>query len=252
MRTVVAYAWAPDPGNAVVRDDGSVDWRDSKSSAGDDDPAAVAVGRQLADGGELVGLTIGAGDASWALARGVESAVQVTDAPRLTDEAGIAGILAAGVRSISTGSPGSAGGPVDVVVVGDSERHPGVAPTLAALLGWPALVGVTSATVSGGVVSAVRTVGDVEETVSITPPLVLGVAAASAEARTPGMKELLAARKRPVRKVTLAEIGAVVASPLDERGTRRPPAGAARVFTGEATAAAEQLVAALRAEGVLS
>jgi electron transfer flavoprotein beta subunit len=246
MRTVVAYAWAPDPGNAVVRDDGSVDWRDTKSTAGDDDPAAVAVGKQLADGGELVGLTIGAGDASWALARGVESAVQVTDAPRLTDEAGTASILAAGVRTIS------ADGAVDVVVIGDSERHPGVVPALAGLLGWPALVAVTSATVTGGVVEAVRTVGDVEETVSITPPLVLGVAAASAESRTPGMKELLAARKRPVRKVTLAEIGAVITSPLVERGTRRPPAAAARVFTGDATAAAAQLVAALRAEGVLS
>lgn len=240
---MVAYTWARDPGNATVRDDGTVDWRDTRTVAGDDDPAAMAVGLQIAGGGDLVGLTLGEGDASWGLARGAARALQVTDAPTSSDDAATAALLAAGVRSI---------GDAEVVVVGDSERHPGVAATLAGLLGWPALLGVTTATLVEGRLNVVRTAGDVEETVSVPVPAVLGVAAASAESRVPGMKELLAARKRPVAKTTVAELGVAEKAAPELRGSHRPEHEGARVFTGDPAQVAGELVAALRADGVLS
>ncbi|MBU4213375.1 MAG: electron transfer flavoprotein subunit alpha [Actinobacteria bacterium] len=243
MSTVVAYTWARDPGNAAVRDDGTVDWRNTRTVAGDDDPAAMAVGLRVAGGSDLVGLTLGDGDASWGLARGAARALQVTDAPTGADDAVTAALLAAGVREI---------GDVEVVVVGDSERHPGVAATLAGLLGWPALVGVADASLIDGRLSVVRTAGDVEETVSVPVPAVLGVAAASAESRVPGMKELLAARKRPVTKTTVAELGVTVPAAPELVSSRRPERQGARVFTGEAAQVATELVAALRADGVLS
>ena len=49
MKIVVIYKWARDPEDAAVRGDGSVDWRGAKMAAGEDDPAAVAVGLALGE-----------------------------------------------------------------------------------------------------------------------------------------------------------------------------------------------------------
>lgn len=244
MKVVVIYKWARDPEDAAVRGDGSVDWRGAKMAPGEDDPAAVAVGREIAaaSGRSLVGLTIGDGDASWAMARGVEQAVVVPDAPSLADNAVTAGLLAAAVRWI---------GEVDVVLIGDSEAYPGVPGTLAGLLGWPALLGVSAATFGGGRLTATRRVGDQEQMMSLGRPALLGVTGASAEKQAPGMKEVLAARKRPVTTVSAATLGITVAHRIESRGMRVPVNGMARLFDGTPEAAARQLVAALRVDGVL-
>jgi electron transfer flavoprotein beta subunit len=243
VKVVVVYKWARDPEDAAVRADGSIDWRGAKMTAGEDDPAVLAAARDIAAaGGTVVGLAIGDGDATWALARGVESAVTVPDAPFLADNAATARILAAAVRSI---------GDVDAVCIGDAEAYPGVAPALAGALGWPVLLGVASATAEGGRLVATRRVGDDELAVSLATPAVLGVAAAGAEKQAPGMKEVLAARKRPVTRMPLADLGAAAGDGLETRSSRVPQGGSARIFDGDATAAAAQLVGALRADGVL-
>lgn len=244
MRTVVVYKWARDVGGAGVLGDGTVQWRSTKLAAGADDHAAVAVAARVAreSGGELSGLTVGDGDASWALARGVPAAVSVpgvTDGP---DQGAVAGVLAAAVR---------AAGDVDVVVIGDADEHALVAPVLAGHLGWTALAGVTDATVVDGQVEALRVVAGVEETVRVPAPVVLAVAAQRPEERAPGMKELLAARKRPVTTLALDDLDVPAGAGVQELGTRLPDATAARVFDGDPAEAARQLVAALRTEGVL-
>lgn len=244
MKVVVLYKWARDPEDAAVRGDGSVDWRGAKMSPGEDDPAAVAVGRTvaIAAGASLVGLTIGDGDASWALARGVEQAVWVRDAPSLVDSAATADLLAAAIRWI---------GQAEVVVIGDAGAYPGVPGVLAGALGWSALLGVSTATFAGGRLLATRRIDDREQTISLGLPAVLAVSAASAEKQVPGMKEILAARKRPVSAVPLADL---VTGPLDRlqsRGTRAPEVGTAHIFEGGPAATARRLVGALRADGVL-
>jgi len=243
MSTVVAYSWARDAAGALVRSDGAVDWRGTRMSAGEDDHAAVAVALGLAQarGQELVGVTIGNGDASWALARGVARTVCVPDAPALDDEAATAAVLAAAVRTLPE---------ADVVVVGDAEQYPLVAAALAGLLGWPAVLGAVSAVAGADGIEAVRRVGDAEEVLTVAPPVVLGVRAEAAEARAPGMKELLAARKRPVERHELAELGVTLPAAPTELGTRVPDHRGAQMFSGEAGDAARALVAALRAAGV--
>lgn len=243
VKVVIVYKWARNPADAVVRADGSLDWRNARMAVGEDDPAALAVARQLVEssGDELIGLTIGDGDASWALARGVEQAFSVTDAPSLTDNAATAAIIAAGVRRI---------GDVDVVVIGDAEQEPGVAAAVAGALGWPGMVGLRTATVQDGRLLAVRRVGQEQQTIALPVPAVLGVAAEADVDRPPGMKELLAARKRPMTRLTLAELG-VETDDVASVGFHKPAMAPARVFDGAPTEAAAQLVAALRAEGVL-
>jgi electron transfer flavoprotein beta subunit len=244
MRAVVVYKWARDPGGATVRGDGGVQWRSTKRVAGEDDHAALAVARQVAEsaGGDLVGLTVGDGDASWALARGVASAVSVPDAPVLADQSATAAVLAAAVR---------AAGGADVVVIGDAEEHAQVPAALAGHLGVPALLGVTEATVVDGRVQVRRTTGGEVETLTVAGPVVLAVSAAGPEGRAPGMKELLAARKRPVTTLALADLDVPAGAELTEGGTRLPEHGTARIFRGEPADTARELVAALRSEGVL-
>lgn len=244
MRTVVVYKWARDPGGATVRGDGAVEWRSAKLVAGEDDHAALAVARQVAEasGGALVGLTVGDGDASWALARGVTEAVTVPDAPVQADQSATAAVLAAAVR---------ASGGADVLVVGDAEEHAQVPAALAGHLGVPVLLGVLDATVVDGRVQVRRAAGGEVETLTVAGPVVLAVAAEGPEGRAPGMKELLAARKRPVTPLALADLDVPATAGLTENGTRLPQHGTARIFRGEAAETARELVAALRSEGVL-
>ena len=94
-----------------------------------------------------------------------------------------------------------------------------------------------------------RTVGE-QQTLSLSTPAVLGMSAESDADQVPGMKELLAARKRRLTKVTLSDLGT---APVDlvSVGCRKPDSTPSRLFQGEPAQAAAQLVAALRAEGVL-
>jgi electron transfer flavoprotein beta subunit len=244
VKIVVVYKWARDPEDAAVRSDGSVDWRGAKNAAGEDDPAAVVAARAVADaaGCDVLGLTIGDGDASWALARGIEAVVAVPEAPTLADDAATGNLLAAAIRWI---------GDVDLVVIGDAEAYPGVPAALAGVLGWPALLAASTATLAGGRLVATRRADDREQTLSLGLPAVLAVAAASAEKQAPGMKEVLAARKRPITSVSLTDLGADPVDRLESRSTRVPEVGAARIFDGSPASTAGQLVAALREDGVL-
>jgi len=242
MKIVIVYKWARDANDAAVRSDGSIDWRNARMSPGEDDFAALAAAKALAEGGELLGLTMGDGDASWALARGVMQAFSVTDAPNFLDNASTAAVIAAAVRVI---------GDVDVVVIGDSESYPGVPVALAGLLGWSAITRVESARMVDGRIRVVRKLGRRLQTVSLSAPALVAVSAASAEKTAPGMKEQLAARKRPVTRLSLGDIGAGSADSVSSTGTRLPEASAARIFDGEPAAAAAKLVGALRDEGVL-
>lgn len=242
MKTVIVYKWARNAEDAAVRNDGSVDWRNAKMTAGEDDFAALEVAKNIAGGGELIGLTIGDGDASWALARGVLQTTSIADAPNLTDNASTAAIIAAAVQQI---------GGVDAVVIGDAEEYGGVPVALAGLLGWPAVARVDNASVVGGRAQVIRKQGPDEQTISIATPVVIAVSAASPEKKAPGMKEQLMARKRPIAKLTLAAIGASGADKALSKQTKLPKSASARIFSGDAAAAAEQLVAALRNEGIL-
>jgi electron transfer flavoprotein beta subunit len=239
MRCVLAFTWARNPEDARVGADGSVDWG-TRLAPSDDDAAAAAVARGL--GVEVVGLTLGGGDVAWAAARGAERTLAVTDARPGADGGATAAALAAGVRHA---------GDVDVVVVGDCAWDRTVPVSLGARLGWPTVAGVQSADVDGDHLRVTRRTAGGTEVLAVTTPAVLAVAARHTEQAPPGMRDVLAARKKPVERLTLQDLG-VAASGVRVRGTALPQTAPARVFAGDdPAAAAGQLVAALRAEGVL-
>lgn len=261
MKIVVAYKWAPNPQDADVAPDGSVDLARAKWAVSEYDPVALELARQLADatGGEVIGLTVGAAGIDTplarkaALSRGLDRLVLVADdALDGADGTRIAAVLAAAVRHL---------GDVDVVLAGDSSVDVAagqVALTLAGTLGWLGLAAVSAVRAADAGAAGLLVERDLPAgtaVVSVPTPVVLAATADAVVPRVAGMKDILAAAKKPVEVLSLAELS--VAEPgavLTTLATARPGGAerTARIFDGtDAAAAATELVGALRQSGAL-
>ncbi len=258
MRIVAAYKWTCDPEEATVRPDGTVDWSRAKPGLSTYDPVAMELARHLAEeaGAELIGVTVGGKGvgapiaSKAALGRGLDRVVIVEDESlREAGRSELAAVLAEAIRHI---------GDVDLVITGDSSVDVAakMVPTvLAGELGWPAVAEVTAVTGQAGALRVERAIPGGVQMLEISGPAVLAASADAAAPRVPGMKELLAAAKKPVEV-------------LDLTALKVPPAGAALAVTGRArperkarkgqlidtadpAEAAAALVAALRAAGTL-
>jgi electron transfer flavoprotein beta subunit len=260
MKIVVAYKWAPNPQDALVGVDGVVDWSRAKSGISEYDPVAIELGRRLGDaaGGEVIGLTAGPAGVDTglarkaALSRGLDRAVIVADdalAGAGTTE--LAAVLAAAVRHI---------GEVDVVITGDSSVDVGagmVPAVLAGQLGWPAVGEVTAVTGTGGggLLRVERDIAGGTQVLEVSGPVVLAASTNAAVPRIPGMRDILAAGKKPVETLTVAGLGVPAGGTrVTVTGTSGPDLLARRqqmIDTADPAAAAAELVAALRGAGVL-
>lgn len=243
MKTAVVFKWCRDPQDAHVMADGRVNWGNAKMAASDDDPAAMDVARSLSEEADIVGVTVGDGKPEWAAARGAASTVSVGDYEYRLDGNAAASAVKAAIEK--------AGG-VDVVAIGDSDWDRSVPLALAAKLGWPAYFDVTGAEAKDGKV-ALTCKGVGESRVIETPVPVLVVAKAlESEQNVPGMKQTLAARKKPLDKTTMADLGVAGEAKAESAGTHVPEGDPCVMIDGEdPQAAAEQLIGALRGEGLL-
>lgn len=259
MRIAVAYKWAADPHEARVGADGDVDLGRARPEISDYDAVAFEVAAQLADGGEVVGVSVGGAALAspmalkTALSRGLDRAVVVAD--EVLDGAGTtatAMALAGVIRHL---------GEVDLVLAGDCSIDTGarlVPAVLGGFLGWPVLTDVTAVRAgSEGVLHVDRATLEGTEVVELTAPAVLTVAADAAVPRVPGMKDILAAARKPSERLQPADVGLTAEQVTGLIGTVRnrvPAPRAARrrqlIDTADPAAAAAELVAALRQGGV--
>jgi electron transfer flavoprotein beta subunit len=243
MKVIVVFKWSRNPIDARVSADGTVDWRGVKLAASDDDPAVMEIARALAEGDEIIGLTMGDGDTAWAAARGAARTVVVTDALTATNSAATGAVLAAAIRRLAK---------VDAVIIGDSAWDYGVVSALTGQLGWPAVAGVVAAATEQGRLRVTRKLGNVAQVFEVKGPVVLAVSASRAEQNAPGMKEVLTARKKPVEKLALADLALAPAIAVNSRGTRFPDTPPARLIDGaDPAAACQELMAILSADGVV-
>jgi len=261
MRIVVAYKWTRDPQEATVRADGTVDWSRAKPGLSAYDPVAIELARQLAAaaGAELIGVTAGGKGVAVpiaskaALSRGLDRVVIVED-EALADagRSELAAVLAEVIRHI---------GDVDLVVTGDSSVDVAakMVPTvLAGELGWPAVAEVTAVSGTGvqtGALRVERAIPGGVQVLEISGPAVLAASADAAAPRVPGMKELLAAAKKPVELLELATLKVPPSSTvMTVTGRSRPERKARKgqlIDTTDPAAAAAELVTALREAGTL-
>lgn len=254
MTIVVAYKWAANPQDAVVGPDGSIDWSRAKAAISEYDPVAIEVGRQVADqtGADLVGVSVGAVDVGSSIARkaamsrGLDRALIVAD-DEVTgwNATQVARAVAALVRSV----PG-----VDLVVTGDAsvdENAKVTSALVAGCLGWPCFQEIVQVTQIDAGWQLRQIVPGGTRTLQVTGPVVVAVATDAAAARVPGMKDILAAGKKEVTLVPVADLGVPDTGP-SVVGRSRPPARARKnqIFAGADAVAS--LVAALRADGLVT
>ncbi len=258
MKIVVAYKWAADPQEAAVGGDGSVDWSRAKPGIGEYDLVAIELARGLAEatGGELIGISagpkgVGAAIAcKAALSRGLDRTVVVEDdSLKSAGMTELAAVLAGAVRHI---------GDVDLVITGDSSVDVGakMVPTiLAGQLGWAAVAETTAVTGQAGKLRVDRAVPGGVQVLEISGPAVLAASADAAVARVPGMKDVLAAGKKPVEHLELAALDVPTAGAgVTVKGTARPDLKARKaqiLDTTDPAVAANELVAVLRGSGAL-
>lgn len=253
MTVVVAYKFAANPQDALVGADGVVDWSRAKVAVSEYDPVAVALARQLADaqGSEVVGVSVGTSAVASsaakkaAMSRGADRGIVLADdATESWNATQVAAALAALVRRVEG---------AQILITGDSSVDEGnrmMGSLVAGYLGWPCFQDVCGVekTASGYAITQVIAGGT--RRIEVEGSVVVSASSDALEVKPPSMKEILAAGKKPVEEVAVADIelpqvGASVTA-------RRKPAAVDRkhqIFAGDDAAA--QLVAALRAEGVL-
>ncbi|WP_197322255.1 electron transfer flavoprotein subunit beta/FixA family protein [Saccharomonospora sp. NB11] len=137
-----------------------------------------------------------------ALSMGADKAVHVSDeALRGSDLISTAKVLAAAVRKV---------GDVDLVIAGNeaSDGRGGAIPAvLAELLGVPQLTHARQVTVEGGTIKVDRETEDGITHLEASLPAVVSVTEKINEPRYPSFKGIMAAKKKPVETLTVADLG---------------------------------------------
>lgn len=253
MSIIVAYKYAANPQDTTVDASGAIDWSRAKAAISEYDPVAVQVGRTLADslGTDVVGISVGTSAVSssmakkGALSRGLDRALVVADDETSTWNATtVASALAGLVGKVEGAS---------LVLTGDSsidESAKIVSTLIAGFLCWPCFQEVVAVEAAGDGWKLTQSTAGGTRTISVDGPVVAAVATDAAPVKVPGMKDILAAGKKPLEKVAVADLPTVDAA-LEVTGRSKPVAKARRneTFTGDDAAA--QLVAALRNAGAL-
>lgn len=209
MRIVACIKAAPDDADITVGADRVLDVSRAQSKIGAYDLNAVEAARQLADetGAEVIGVSVGS--AAWentklrkdALSRGLDSLVVVTAEPD-ADSYQTAHALADAIREL---------GGCDLVLLGagSSDRYAQqVGNQLGALLGRPTLNQVNSIGFTASGIRVERLLEDAEQVIDVELPAVLSLTSGANVPRIAGMKDILAAGKKPVTEAASTPVPA--------------------------------------------
>jgi electron transfer flavoprotein beta subunit len=159
-----------------------------------------------AHGGEVTVVAMGPGRATdairKALSRGADKAVHVSDeALHGSDVISTGKVLAKAIGTLEG---------VDLVIAGNeaTDGRAGAIPAiLAELLGLPQVTQVRKLTVEGGVVKGERETEEGVAHLEANLPAVVSVTEKINEPRYPSFKGIMAAKKKPVTTLTVAELG---------------------------------------------
>lgn len=213
--------------------------------------AAAQIAEHLRSQGqeaEVIVVTMGPDDAEDAARRGLQLGADwamhvCDDAIAGSDAPTTAAVLAAAVRSVADD------GPVDLVLTGMASLDglTSLLPVmLADVLNLPALTRVSRIEVADGTITVSRDLDRVTEVLTAGLPALVSVTDRANEPRYPNFQAIMAARKKPVRTVSLADLGITAAS-VGAEGARtavvtavpRPPRADRILVTGGAQAGRE-------------
>jgi len=208
MNIVVLVKQVPDTESErkLVPGAGTLDRAAADGVINELDEYAIEEGLRIAEahGGEVTILSVGPQRAAEsirkALSMGADKAVHVLDD-------GIAGSDALGTSAVIAAALGSVG--FDLVIAGSesTDARTGVVPAmLAERLGVPQLTLASKVEISGTDVTIRRVSDEGVEVVTGSLPAVISVVEKINEPRYPSFKGIMAAKKKPVQVLTLAEL----------------------------------------------
>jgi len=201
------------------------------------------------DGGEVTVISVGGAKAQdalrQALAMGADNAVLITPELEVMDEYATATILAKAIEGME----------YDLILGGFRAIDDGsaqVAGRVAEILGLPVVNVVTKLEVADGKALATREIEGGSEVVEVPLPAVITAQKGLNEPRYPSMKGIMKAKKKPMDKKGLADLGlepAAVAAKVTALSYFLPaPRAAGKIIPGEPAEAAVALARALREE----
>ncbi|MBP2664979.1 MAG: fixA, partial [Firmicutes bacterium] len=137
-----------------------------------------------------------------ALSRGLDKVYWIGDAASEQADAFVtANVLTAAIKKL---------GQYDLILCGEGSSdsyNQQTAPRLAALLGIPAITFVQKLTMADGQVVATRKLGDCIEEITVVGPAVISVLPEINKPRIPGLKQVMAASKKPSEEVKISDLG---------------------------------------------
>ena len=225
MNIVAAFKVVPDDPDIQVSADGTLDYSKAKNTVSAYDLNAIEAAAQLAaanEGSNVVTVTVGGADIDDSklkknvLARGVDELYMTADdACKGLDARATAVALAELVSKV---------GDFDVVLCGDGSADnyaQQVDVQLAAKLGLPVVTAATKITAKDGALEVERTLEDVVEVVEVPLPAVVSVAPDIALPRIPGMKDILAAGKKPSSVNAASDVAAAVVDVVETKAPQQ-------------------------------
>lgn len=202
VKYVPAPAGTPSmgPDHLLVRDPA-----DAALDPGDEYAVEAALRIAEAAGGEVTLVSMGPADAAAAIRKGLSMGAHrgvlvSDDALRGADVLGTARVLAAVLRR----------SPFDLLIGGveSTDGYTGTLPiTVAELLGLPGLTFARAVAVDGGVVRVERQTEDGYDVVESPIPALVTVTGSAAEPRYPTLKNIMAAKQKPIEQLSLADLG---------------------------------------------
>lgn len=204
MKALVCYKWVPDEADITVDQSTKTLKMDKvKYKISEYDRNAIELGVTLSEnnGFSVESFTVGANvkaSTKDVLARGIEKAYFVEETG--LDSRAVSLVIAEFVKKI---------GGVDLIICGEGssdEYSQQVGPRIAALLGYNLLSYVSSFEVNGDTFTAERKLEDGEELVKVNGPTVVTVLSDINKPRIPGMKQILAAKKKPTEEMALSDL----------------------------------------------
>lgn len=216
MRIIACFKAVPEEQDIVVEKDRQLNFDKAEWKIGTYDLNAIEAGKQLveAEGGQLTGLAVGgtALDSSKLkkniLSRGLDDLYLVIDEKaENADTYQTAKLLEASIRKI---------GEFDLVLCGAGSSDLYAQQTgnqVGELLGVPVINSVNKITPQGDKVIVERVLEDSVQVLEVSLPAVLSVTSEINVPRIPGMKDILAAKKKPVTEFTVEDIGAAYVQP---------------------------------------
>ena len=206
---VVCYKWVPDEQDIRVNaSDQSLDFSRTKYKISDYDRNAIEEACLLAEkneGSKITAVTFGAAAKNSlkdVLSRGPDQVVWSGDAASNSADGFVtANVLSAILKKLEG---------YDLILCGEGSADvyaQQTGPRIAALLGIPAVTFVKELRIEGNQIIAVRKLGNCTETVTVPYPALVTLLPEINKPRIPGLKQVLAAAKKPQTEFTTADLG---------------------------------------------